>query len=94
MVSWLRTLFRTSTTPEDLPLQARVAQLEGDVLHVRAQCDAMHGSLRKLQGKIYRGVSLGETVEKEVPPEDEAAPPKDVFAKGLLYQQAAKLRGR
>jgi len=92
-MGWLRTLFRTSEAPEDLPLSARVAQLEGDLLQVRAQCDAMHGSLRKLQGKIYRGVSLGETVEKEAPPGEEGPPP-DVFEKATLYRQAAKLRGR
>jgi len=95
-MGWLRTLFRTSTAPEDLPLSARVAQLEGDLLHVRAQSDAMHGSLRKLQGKIYRGVSLGETVEKEVP--DAAAGVEqhvgDVFEKAALYRRAAEIRGR
>jgi len=94
MVTWLRTLFRTSTAPEDLPLSARVAQMEGDMLQVRAQCDAMHGSLRKLQGKIYRGVSLGETVEKEVPQPEAGAPQTDVFEKASLYRQAAQLRRR
>jgi len=97
MVTWLRTLFRTSTAPEDLPLSARVAQLEGDLLSVRAQLDGMHGSLRKLQGKIYRGVSLGETVETDKPPNESVDRPVDrgdVFEKALLYRQAAQLRGR
>ena len=97
MLTWLRTLFRTSTAPEDLPLLARFAQMEGDLLQVRAQTDSMHGSLRKLQGKIYRGVSLGETVEPDKPPDDgHPAPPENpgVFSKAALYQRAAQLRGR
>jgi len=98
-VTWLRTLFRTSTAPKDLPLSSRVSTLEGDLLSVRAQLDGMHGSLRKLQGKIYRGISLGETVEKEAPPNDEAQPAhapgqSDMFEKAALYRAAAQLRGR
>jgi len=91
--TWLRTLFRTSNDPDPLPLLARFAQMEGDMLQVRAQLDSMHGSLRKLQGKVYRGVSLGETVEKEAPP-GEPGPPPDIFEKGELYRRAAALRGR
>jgi len=96
MLTWFRTLFRTSKDPEDLPLLARFAQMEGDMLQVRAQCDSMHGSLRKLQGKIYRGVSLGETVEKETPPAPEEGPTvqRDIFEKADLYARAAQLRGR
>jgi len=94
VITWLRTLFRTSTDPRDLPLSSRVSQLEGDMLGVRAQCDAMHGSLRKLQGKIYRGVSLGETVEKEVPPEAPESGAPEPFDKADLYRRAAQLRGR
>jgi len=98
MVAWLRTLFRTSTARDDLPMSSRVAQMEGDMLAMRSQLDAMHGSLRKLQGKIYRGVSLGDTVEKETPPEEQhdaaAAPGIEMFAeKSTLYKRAAQLRG-
>jgi len=95
MLTWFRTLFRTSTAPEDLPLSSRVAQMEGDLLQVRAQVDSMHGSLRKLQGKIYRGVSLGETVEKETPLRDDDPTQLNVFGeKADLYRRAAQLRGR
>ena len=97
MVAWIRTLFRTSERPEDLPLSSRVASLEGDLLAVRANLDAMQGSLRKLQGKIYRGVSLGDTVEVATPPEVAGEPspaPTNVFEKASLYRAAAQLRGR
>jgi len=97
MITWLRTLFRTSTDPRDLPLSSRLSTLEGDMLGVRAQLDAMHGSLRKLQGKIYRGVALGETVEKEGPPNAPDNPPGAAevsYDKADLYRRAAQLRGR
>ena len=93
-MNWLRSLFRTSTNPEDLPLSARFAQVEGDMLNVRAQLDAMHGSLRKLQGKIYRGVSLGDTVESAEPPADDNPTHPEVREKAALYRAAAQLRGR
>jgi len=66
------------------------------MLGVRAQLDAMHGSLRKLQGKIYRGGALGETVEKEVPLGEHPGeqPKPDMFEKADLYRKAAQLRGR
>lgn len=100
MVAWLRTLFRTSTNPADLPLSARIATLEGELLHVHAQLDTMHGSLKKLSGKIYRGVSLGDTVEAAKPPVEDGGPfpdpltKIDVFEKAALYRAAAQLRGR
>jgi len=93
-VNWLRSLFRTSTDPNDLPLQARFAQVEGDLLNVRAQLDAMQGSLRKLQGKIYRGVSLGDTVESAEPPTNDSPAHPEVREKAALYRAAAQLRGR
>jgi len=96
MASFL-TWFRTSKPKEDLPMSARVAQVEGDVLAVHAQLDSMHTSLRKLQGKVYRGISLGETVEPEKPPADPMegnAVDQSYSSKSDLYQRAARLRGR
>jgi len=97
-MGWLQSLFGTSDPKEDLPLSARVSQLESDLLNVHAQADAMHSGLRKLQGKVYRGVSLGETVDANPEPPTEAEAPEsvpaNVFEKASLYKAAAQLRGR
>jgi len=81
-------------------LSSRVATLEGDLLAVRAQVDSIHTTTRKLQGKVYRGVPLGDTVDAVKPKVDADAVPDsagngaDIFDKAALYRQAAQLRGR
>jgi len=86
--------FRTSTPEEDLPLSARVTTLEDDMLEMRAHSDRMFTTVRKLQGKVYRGVSLGDTKDQNL---EEAPPgPNEVMGmsptKTELYQRAAELR--
>jgi len=97
-VGWFRSLFAPSTPIEDLPLSARIALLEGDMLQLHAQSDSMHTSLRKLQGKVYRGVSLGDTVEAAKPPADggglEGNSVEVSTSKAELYRRASQLRGR
>jgi len=86
---------------ENLPLSARVSSLEAELLSLRALMDKMFTTTKRLQGKVYRGVSLGETTD-ETPPEGEAtpdAPPPPgnshvPFSKTDLYARAAELRRR
>ena len=98
-MGWFRRLFRPSTPAEDLPLSSRMLTMETDMLSVHAQLDAMHTMLRKLQGKVYRGVSLGEThdaVEPVVEPGLATGDtgPQNPFSKGDLYKRAAAVRRR
>jgi len=93
--SFLASFFKAKE-PESLPLSVRITQLEGDMLAVRATVDSMQTTTRKLQGKVYRGVPLGDTVDADPKPDQEepVAPPVNVFEKGELYRRAAQLRGR
>jgi len=91
----------TSKPPEPLPPLDRLDTLEADLLHVRASIDSLQGSLRRVSGKVYRGVALGDTSTPEVadPPSeafDEGVndPPEHAASKADLYQRAARLRGR
>jgi len=89
--------FRKSD-PDPLPLSARVASLEGDMLELREQGERQYGVLKKLTGKVYRGIQLGDTVDAgaTVPAdgngEDLAPPPQFSTSKRELYQRAANLR--
>jgi len=90
---FLPRIFKSS--PERLRLSARVSTLEGDMLEVRQQADKSYGVLKSLQGKMYRGVQLGETVQ----PSEETPPPvmEPVGfspSKQALYERAAQLRRR
>ena len=98
MPRFLTSMFSPAEDPH-LPVSARVTSLEIDLLDVRRQIDSMHGTLRKLGGKVYRGVPLGDTVEADEPegngkvPET-AEPAPMVTEKAELYRRAAQLRGR
>ena len=85
-----------NTSDRDLPLRARVATLEGDVLEMRTLAERQYTQLRKLSGKVYRGVALGDTTEAvREPPEADEAPVEQVVLspnKAELYQRAAQLR--
>jgi len=101
-MSW--TSFWTSFYPQtdksdtqDLPLSARLTTLEGDMLTMRAAVDALHTSNRKLSGKVYRGVALGDTTEANPPAEGPELVPEHrepAGSKQSLYQRAAQLRRR
>jgi len=89
--------FRPSTEEVPLSMSARLATLESELLSVRATQDHTLTICRKLQGKVYRGVSLGDTVDAE--PQQEGPPQPDVSIgftpeKQELYERAARLRGR
>jgi len=95
--------FRTSLRPQkrekrldDLPLSALVTQISGDLLGMRAELDSMQGTLRKLSGKIYRGVSLGDTVESDPAPTEGDDTENQITmmpdSKAELYRKAALLR--
>jgi len=85
--------------PEDLPLSTRVASLEGQMLSVLESSERTYGVVKKLQGKVYRGVQLGDTVDAapaapanaETPMEQMALPSS---SKLELYRAAARLKGR
>jgi len=90
----------TSGPPDPLPVLARLDTLEGDMLHVRASVDSLQGSLRRVSGKVYRGVALGDTISPEEPEpapdgvvEEAPGAPEHVL-KQELYRRAAALRGR
>jgi len=84
---------KRETEPEPLPLVHRMATLEADMFELRTTIDAVQGSMRKLSGKVYRGVSLGDTTVDEVPegPMDET-PSFPTHSKTELYRRAASLR--
>jgi len=88
--AWFR---RKSTRP--LRMQARVSSLEIDLLDLRADLEGIKAPIRKLQGKIYRGVALGDTVEAapaaSSEPENPGEPPMS-RNKADLYARAALLR--
>jgi len=96
LTSFLTSLIprRAEPEPPPLSLQARVATLESEVLGLRELGDRHYTSLRKLQGKVYRGVALGDTkdVEEQVPPQP-VEPVGFSPSKQELYQQAARIRG-
>ena len=81
-------------------MHTRLAQLEGDLLAMRAQIDSIHTTTRRLQGKVYKGVQLGDTVDAVEPPGNgDSVPnstgnPHDLSQKSELYRRAAKLRRR
>jgi len=88
---------RRTRDPEPLPLQTRVATLESEMLSLHQSAERTYGVVKKLQGKIYRGVALGDTTEAApaasvdvVPEGNEVIPMSD--AKAELYRRAAELR--
>jgi len=93
---WFWTPFfaqKKEKSPEDLPVMSRLSTVESDLLQVRGDLGKVLQTVKTLQGKIYRGVQLGETSEnvKEVPP----APMESLGfspSKQDLYAAAAKLR--
>jgi len=84
--------------PQDLPLSSRLDTLEGDMHNLRGAVDSMQGTLRKLSGKIYRGVPLVETTDVlpvgQLPDEPDIAPGLPMGGKADLYNRAAQLRRR
>jgi len=87
------TLFRTKKTPESLPLSSRVATLEGELLAMRATVEALHAVTKRVQGKVYKSISMGEIedVSKEAPAPEPAHQPTR-GSKADLYAAAARLR--
>jgi len=86
---------RRETTPDPLPLQARVATLESEMLSMRESSERTYGTIKKLQGKVYRGVALGDTTEAApTPTEDVVSETHQVMplSKQDLYRRAAELR--
>jgi len=84
---------------DDLPLSSRLSTLESEMLDMRAQADAMYSIVRKLQGKVYRGVPLGDTVDVDPADTEKDSEPDQPFdgqpqSKADLYKRAAELRGR
>jgi len=89
--SFLPRFLRPSRSP--LRVSARLASLEGELFDLRAELDGLKTPLRKLQGKVYRGVALGDTVEAVT--EDSPPPVEPVqfsHSKIELYRRAAELR--
>jgi len=93
------TSYFTSKPSDPLPVHTRLDTMESDMLHLRSAVDSLQGSLRKVSGKVYRGVALGDTVSPEAPPgsQEEPGPPEQQhhqqqLAKQDLYQRAAQLR--
>jgi len=96
---WTSFLARFSQNDtQDLPLSARVVTLEGDMLAMRAAVDKNQSTLRRMSGKVYRGVALGDTADTNPapPPEGPELVPEhpDAVGKASLYQRAAQLRRR
>jgi len=87
---------RRPREPKDLPLPARIASLESDVLSMQIAVDSLQTSLRKLSGKVYRGIALGDTTEAAAAPVEGEPPPQlmtnHVQSKAGLYARAAQLR--
>jgi len=87
---------RKKSSPSDLPLQARVSTLESEMLVVLQSSERTYGVVKKLQGKVYRGVQLGDTVDADPAPTVEAAgedqPAAMSPSKADLYKRAAQLR--
>jgi len=103
MTSFFTSFFarRKTPAPSDLPLQTRVATLEGEMLQLQQLQDRTHQTVKSLSGKVYRGIALGTTTKA---PEDAPTAPEEVaendvtptipFSSGKaeLYQRAARLR--
>ena len=88
---------RKAPDPLALPLSARVSTLEGEMLHMHQSAERTYGVLKKLQGKVYRGIALGDTTEPEKSdPEasEELVPPQPPMRsmKQELYRRAGELR--
>jgi len=89
---WIRKIFARKT----LRMSPRLSQLEGDLFDLRAETDEIHRKLRKVSGKVYRGVALGDTLE-EAPAAPEESDVNNVMqqmsdSKQELYRRAAQLR--
>jgi len=84
---------KKDSEPEPLPLLARLDTVEGDMYHLRSAVDSMQGTLRKLSGKVYRGVPLGDTLDSaaEADPEPQAVP-ENLNTRADLYARANQLR--
>jgi len=88
---------RRTREPDPLPLQTRVATLESEMLSLHQSAERTYGVVKKLQGKVYRGVALGDTVEAApAPTVDVVSEPDGVIpmsdGKQELYRRAAELR--
>jgi len=87
---------RRPREPQDLPLPARIASVESDMLSMQIAVDSLQTALRKLSGKVYRGIALGDTTEVAAAPDGEMEPPQlmqnHVQSKADLYARAAQLR--
>jgi len=84
-------------TPEGMHLYARVDALEDDMQSVRSSINSTHASMRRMSGKVYRGVQLGDTVDAPMSDADANVEPNGVefeHSKADLYRRAAELRGR
>jgi len=86
--------------PEDMHLWARIDALEADMQSVRSSINSTHSSMRRMSGKVYRGVQLGDTVNAEPEPPTDAeinAEPNGIEyanSKAALYTAAEHLRRR
>jgi len=84
--------------PDPLPLQTRVSTLESEMLSLHQSAERTYGVVKKLQGKVYRGVALGDTVDASPAPTVDVATEaeNDVIpmsnSKADLYRRAAELR--
>jgi len=90
--------FRKSE-PEPLPLSTRVATLESEMLSMSQSAERTYGVVKKLQGKVYRGVALGDTVDAAPKPtvdveNIETSNGLEIMSPGKadLYKRAALLR--
>jgi len=100
---WRKTPFFArffKSEPEDLPLSARIATVEGELLEVQTLLGKLLGTVKTLQGKVYRGVQLGETSSEHTDDPGPDLPRLEVGPGGMsggkqdLYERAARLRGR
>jgi len=97
---WFLGWFRRFSAPKDLPMSARVATLEVDMLSLRADVEKLHAITHRVQGKVYKSISDGDIKDEskgplEVKP-DETNGGLDIMSPGKadLYRRAAQLRGR
>jgi len=97
-LSW----FSRKPASDPLPLQTRVHQMEVEMLEVRILCDRTLTIVKRLSGKVYKGIPLGDTVDAvEREGNGDAVPNTPGFPDSLLsdekqelYRRAAQLRGR
>jgi len=88
---WIRKLWPF----KKLLVPSEVAQIQGELFDLRTQIDHIHRQQQKLNGKVYRGVALGDTVEpvrKDPEPSDQMVMPELPTTKAELYKRAAQLR--